>query len=88
MGDIVCELIAAGIEGGSKARIEAEWDLHDFQEQRSYWERRGPPLHVAVQIIGQVLGIDWKLGGDEAPAPQMAAGPSIAELAASGVKPL
>ena len=82
-------MITAGIEGGSKAQIEAEWDLHDFHDQRDYWHRNGPPVHVAVQIIGQVLGVDWNLGDKEPRSIQeMATGPSIAELAAMGTAPL
>ena len=54
-----------------------------------YWHRNGPPLPVAVQIIGQALGIDWKLGPDMSDiAAVEPSGPTIAELAASGLMPL
>jgi len=77
-------LIAAGVEGGSKVRIEADWGIADAQAQRDWWKRNGPPLNVAVLIVGSQLGIDWKFSDDPettaiAPA---APGPTIAELAA------
>ena len=65
---------------------------------RSYWLRNGPPLHIAVQVIGYVLGIDWKTGGGKeeasAPPPRNAPaqslprpGQTIAEIAAAAPQP-
>jgi hypothetical protein len=54
----------------------------------SYWQRNGPPLNVALQVVGQVLGIEWQKK-PEMPDfdPGAPTGPSIAELA-MGMKPL
>ncbi len=52
------------------------------QAMCSYWQRNGPPLNVAVHVIGRALGIEWKttptMAQQAINAPE---GPSIAELA-------
>lgn len=54
--------------------------------------RNGPSLRIALQAVGQALGVDWsKLAASEpnsAAVADMAAGPTIAELAAMAPKPL
>ena len=80
--------MAAGVEGGSWDRIE-EWTMDRAEAMNDFWRRNGPPLHVAVQAIGQSLGIDWKAGqGPSASEPNIASGPSIAEMAAMVPTPL
>jgi hypothetical protein len=59
------------------------------EAMNDFWRRNGPPLHVAVQAIGQTLGIDWKLGHERsASEPNIASGPSVAEMAAMAPQPL
>jgi hypothetical protein len=54
---IIAELVAAGIEGGSKRRIEEEWTLIDYEEQRDYWDDC-PPANITLGMIASALGIE------------------------------
>jgi len=49
---------------------------------RAHWKRHGPPLNVAVHIVGMALGIKWTEGDEPAAPPPSSPGPTIAELAA------
>lgn len=74
-------MIAAGIEGGSKRRIEEDWSLEDYRAQRDYWIEYGPPLNIAAIAISTALGIELiskkpKESEEEIPL----SGPSIEEL--------
>lgn len=74
------------MEGGSWDRIE-DWAMDRAEAMNDFWRRNGPPLHVAVQAIGQALGIDWK-AGQEPSEPNIVSGPSVAEMAAMAPTPL
>ena len=52
------DLVAAGIEAGSKSTIEREWALQDVDAQRRAWRRNGPPLNIAAVAIAMSLGVD------------------------------
>jgi len=83
---IVAELVAAGVEGGSKRRIEEEWTLIDYGEQRDYWEDC-PPANITLGMIASALGI--KIDGRAEPEYGSLVpddGMSIAEIAAK-IKP-
>lgn len=77
-------MVAAGIEGSSKRRIEEEWSLQDYGAQLEYWVKYGPPVNVSLVIIAKSLGIDFAPAKDEKSAAEDAplSGPSISELAA------
>jgi hypothetical protein len=81
--------VDAGVEGGSKRKIEEEWSLWDYGEQADFWTER-PPLSVSVMIVGAALGVKWDalreklhegVQGAEPMELPPDAGPSIAELA-------
>lgn len=90
LGRIVHELIAAGVEGGSKRAIEDDWSLTDYRDQRAYWRRVALPVNLALVPIGQVLGVKWKFDDDDDAAAQLEpdAGPSIRDLAAAIAPPI
>ena len=57
--------------------------------QRSYWDRNGPPLNIAVLVIGQTLGVKWDAGDKSEPIiGTPTEGPSIADIAASITMPM
>lgn len=57
--------------------------------QRSYWERNGPPLNIAVLVVGQVLGVKWDNGNKSDPVVSDASeGPSVEEITASITMPV
>lgn len=77
------ELVAAGVEGGSKRRIEEDWGLADVADLREHWRVAGPPPHIALAVIAASLGNRIT---EERGAPDLAkaklTGPTIAEMAA------
>lgn len=84
---IVAELVAAGIEGGSKRQVEEHWGLPDYREQLAYWKRTPPP-HISLMMIAEAHGAKFE-AFDEPPdgvVPEYADAPpvrlSIAEIAA------
>lgn len=79
--------MTAGIEGGSKSRIEAELGLADYAELKDYW-RDNPPPHIMLHVIAAANGVDLEKlrepdGGDK-PYGELKpkGGLTIAELAA------
>ena len=76
-------MIAAGIEGGSKRRIEDDWSLADVEAQRAYWGEVGPPPNIAILAIAASLGMDLTKKSDAPGETGAPSGPSIAEIAAA-----
>lgn len=60
------ELVAAGVEGGSKRGVEEGWGLADVADLRRHWAEMGPPTHIAVAIFASAWGV--KLTRSEADA--------------------
>ena len=82
------ELVTAGVEGGSKSQVEAEWTLADFENIRRYWRKFGPPAHVALVSVAAWMGFELCSQEDQAEADDADfSGPSIAELAAMVTPP-
>lgn len=57
MRAILFELVAAGVEGGSKRAILAEWDLRDIAALRDHWAEFGPPVHIALSAFAAGWGM-------------------------------
>jgi hypothetical protein len=51
------ELVAAGVEGGSKRGVEEDWGLADVADLRRHWAAMGPPTHIAVAIFAAAWGV-------------------------------
>ncbi|MDB5582926.1 MAG: hypothetical protein JWR80_8102 [Bradyrhizobium sp.] len=81
--DLVCRLVAAGVEGGSWDGIEG-WSLTRADAMAAYWRRQGPPLHIAVNALANFVGITWEADVSPPALPDDAQpGQTIAELAAT-----
>lgn len=74
-------MIAAGIEGGSKAAIERDWGLADVDAQHRTWRRTGPPLNIAAVAIARALGVDLIPSDDRHAAETRELAPSLPTLA-------
>ena len=51
------ELVAAGIEGGSKRVVLDEWTLEDVSGLRNHWQRCGPPAHIGIAALAAAWGV-------------------------------
>lgn len=57
MRSVLFELVAAGVESGSKRAILADWDLRDIAALRDHWAEHGPPVHIALAAFAGGWGM-------------------------------
>jgi hypothetical protein len=65
-------LLTAGIEGGSRRKVEDEWSWQDWEAMSKAWQRTAPPAHISLHVIGMSLGVT-SAPGQGRPAPDSAA---------------
>jgi hypothetical protein len=69
------ELVAAGIEGGSKRAVMDEWDLAEVEKLRKHWAEFGPPVHIALAAFAGGWGMKLTTGGSSGSAPNLPTDP-------------